>query len=479
LNRFFHGQDEDFAVADRALAAGSAKLQQALHRAIDKVVVHGDLEFHLAEQIGGVFVAAVSFGLAALPRKAHGVANGKAGHANPFECLLHQVELGGLDNSDNKLHGNTIAGQNAVAYSILGPAIWAKCSAMNRLGQSSDGNVQAILAHWFSLPELSGLKVEEIPGGLSDSRLWRVEVGERAFCLRRTPVLLFLPEQVYDLRHVHAFLKYLQRQGYHDIAYPIVTLTQDTLVKASDALWELTNFLPGQAIKTPSDEQSIAAIEYLAKLHVGAEHYQRLEPRYARALKDRRKICQELASGKLDELSAAIEACPPEIVSELSRQIVLQVRSALAQVMEHLERGYVRLPLQWCLVDCHFGNFLFTEDRVTGLVDFGTAHPGSIARDIARLVGSVTAHNLHRWQACLDTYQKQRPLTVEELHAVLAFHSSGLLGRAARWLEWRFIKRAEFADAATTHARLGELSAQLAAIDETAAIIAAFSRGLP
>ncbi len=101
LNRFFHGQDQNLAIADGPLGTRAAKVQQTIHRAVDKIVVHGDLEFHLAKQIGGIFVAAIGFRLASLAREAHRIANSQAGHADPFEGLLHQIEFGRLDNRDN------------------------------------------------------------------------------------------------------------------------------------------------------------------------------------------------------------------------------------------------------------------------------------------------------------------------------------------------------------------------------------------
>jgi Ser/Thr protein kinase RdoA (MazF antagonist) len=476
LDRFIHRQDKDFAVADRALAAGSAKLQQALDRAIDKVVVNGDLEFHFAEQIGGVFVAAIGFGLAPLPRKSHGIANGEAGHPDPFERLLHQIELGGLDDSDDELHGNSITGRNALAYSILRPAISAKCIVMKIISRQPCDNLQEILANWFTPTEMRDLLAEEIAGGLSGARFWRVTVGERTYCLRRAPIKQ--SRSISNLMRIHAFLEYLWKEGFHEIARPCRTLNQQTVIETFDAVWELSNFLPGEATKNPTLLQAVAASEFLARLHLVAASYQNYPLRIAPGLKHRLEMCEELRNGKLDEIDAAIEHSTISSERDMALKIASQLRSVLPKVIDHLESAYQRVPVQWCLVDCHIGNFLFTGDQVTGLVDFATAGMDSVTRDVARLVGSLVTHDQSIWKTCLASYQALRPLSRAELQLILAYHTSGLVGRAGNWLEWRFMTRADFADAATTHARLGELSVQLAAIDETAAIIAAFSRGL-
>jgi Ser/Thr protein kinase RdoA (MazF antagonist) len=471
LNRFFHRQDEYLSIADRAFAAGAAKLKQAIHRALDEIVVHGDFQLHLAQQIGGVFVAAVGFGLTPLSRKAHGVANGETAHPDPFERLLHQFELGGLDDSDDKLHGNSIAGQNAVAYSILGPAIWAKCSTMTIISRQPGDNLHEILANWFTATELGLLHAEEIvSSGFSGARFWSVIVGERAFCLRRNPRSNSKSAGHYI--RIHRFLEHLWNQGFREIACPVKNLKQDVFVETFDAVWELSNFLPSDSTRTPTLAQAVAAAEFLARLHVVAASYQSFPLRVAPGLKHRRAVCEELRNGKLDEICAAIENSALSPTRDLAINITFQIKNALPIVFEHLKRAPDRVPVQFCLVDCHIGNFLFTGDQVTGLVDFATVDVDSVARDVARLFGSVATMDQNIWRTCVASYQQQRSLSAAELKLALAYHTSGLLGRAARWLEWRFITRADFADAETTRARLMQLSAQIAAIPETEAVFA-------
>jgi Ser/Thr protein kinase RdoA (MazF antagonist) len=237
----------------------------------------------------------------------------------------------------------------------------------------------------------------------------------------------------------------------------------------------LTNFLPGEATKNPTLAQAVAATEFLARLHLAAASYQNFPQRIAPGLKRRRELCQELRNGKLDELCSAIKQSPASFERDMALQIASQATSALPKVINHLEIACDKVPVQWCFIDCHTGNFLFTGDRVTGLVDFATAASDSVARDVARLVGSVAIHEPSRWKACLASYQQQRPLSATELKSVLAFHTSGLLGTVANWLEWRFIARSNFADAGTTQQRLEQLSAQLAAIPDTEAIFASLT----
>jgi Ser/Thr protein kinase RdoA (MazF antagonist) len=367
-------------------------------------------------------------------------------------------------------------GRNSLSYSILRLGIPAKCSTMKIISRQPGDNLHEILANWFTPTEMRELHGEEISGGMSESRFWRVTVGQRTCCLRRTPIRQ--ARSIGDLMRIHAFLEHLWKEGCREIARPCRTLNQLTVVETIDAVWELSNFLPGEVAKTPTLAQAVGSSEFLSRLHLAAASYQSFPLRDAPGIKQRRELCQELRRGKLEILSTAIEHSVSSSERDMALKVASQVRSVLPKVIDHLESAHERVPVQWCLVDCHIGNFLFTGDQITGLVDFATAGMDSVTRDVARLVGSVTIHESSHWEACLASYQQQRPLSVAELKSVLGFYTSGLLGSAANWLEWRFITRSAFADAATTHARLGELSVQLASIEETAAIIAAFSRDL-
>jgi Ser/Thr protein kinase RdoA (MazF antagonist) len=471
LNRFFHRQDEDLSIADRAFAAGAAKLKQAINRAVNEVVVYSDLEFHLPQQIGGIFVAAVGFGLTPLPSKAHGVANGETGHPDPFKRLLHQIELGGLDDSDDELHGNTVMGRNSLSYSILRLGIPAKCSTMKIISSQPGDNLHEILANWFTPTEMSLLHAEEfVSSGLSGARFWRVTVGERDFCLRRNPRKDGKSAGHYF--RIHRFLEHLWNQGFREIACPVKNLKQGTFVETFDAVWELSNFLPGETTKSPTLSQAVAAADFLARLHLVAATYQSFLLSVAPGLKRRREVCKELRSGKLDENYAAIVNSALSPTRDLAIYVASQIRGVLPLGFGHLERACDKVPVQFCLVDCHIGNFLFTGDQVTGLVDFATVDVDSVTRDVARLFGSITTKNQNIWRTCMASYQQQRPLSAAELKLALAYHTSGLVGRAANWLEWGFVHESSFADAETTHARLVQLSAQLTAIPETEAIFA-------
>jgi Ser/Thr protein kinase RdoA (MazF antagonist) len=302
--------------------------------------------------------------------------------------------------------------------------------------------------------------------------LWRVTVGDRTYCLKGTPSR---DRSIGNFIRIHRFLEHLWSQGCRDIACPVINLKQDTFVETFNSIWELSNFLPGEATRTPTLAQAVAAAEFLARLHVTAASYQSFPLGIAPGLKYRRELCEELRNGRLNEIYSVIENSTPSPTRDMAINVTLQIEDILPKVFEHLEQARAKVPVQYCLVDCHISNFLFTGDLVTGAVDFITADLDSVARDVARLFGSIATQDQNIWRTCIASYQRLRPLSDAELKLALAFHTSGLVGRVANWLDWRFIARHDFADAATTHARLLQLSAQLAAINETAAVFATIS----
>src|SRR5262249_10292887 len=109
------GEDEDLAVADAALGAGAAGLDDGVDGGLDEVLVDGDLELDLAEQVDGQLVAAVDLGLALLPAEALDVDDGQAEDLDLGEGLLDLLQLAGLNDGQDELHGGTPGGRRAGA----------------------------------------------------------------------------------------------------------------------------------------------------------------------------------------------------------------------------------------------------------------------------------------------------------------------------------------------------------------------------
>ena len=82
---------------------------------IDHVVGQHDLDLHFGQEIDDIFGAAVEFGMAFLAAEALDLGDGKALDAGFLKRFLHLIELEGLDDRFDLLHGPTPPGSVRVA----------------------------------------------------------------------------------------------------------------------------------------------------------------------------------------------------------------------------------------------------------------------------------------------------------------------------------------------------------------------------
>ena len=105
------------------------------------------------------------------------------------------------------------------------------------------------------------------------------------------------------------------------------------------------------------------------------------------------------------------------------------------------------VSIQPVLRDARPEHFLFEEDRVTGLVDFGAMGLDMVSIDLARLFGEwFTLEDQGIRKQAISAYEQVRPLTIEERERVAIFERSGDLLRGARWLQCHFVDRRSFED---------------------------------
>src|SRR6266545_7121661 len=103
-------QDEDLPVADLPLLAGPAALQDGVDGRLDELLVDGDLQLHLADQVHLVLVPAVDLGVSLLATDALDVADRQAEHLHLAQRLLHCLQPGWLDDGDDVFHcGSSLA----------------------------------------------------------------------------------------------------------------------------------------------------------------------------------------------------------------------------------------------------------------------------------------------------------------------------------------------------------------------------------
>jgi homoserine kinase type II len=98
------------------------------------------------------------------------------------------------------------------------------------------------------------------------------------------------------------------------------------------------------------------------------------------------------------------------------------------------------------LRDARPDHFLFSGDRLTGLVDFGAMGLESPAADLARLIGEWIGPDASARSAALDAYTDVRPLDASETQLIDVFADSAAWLGPARWVRWHFVDRRRFDD---------------------------------
>jgi Ser/Thr protein kinase RdoA (MazF antagonist) len=117
----------------------------------------------------------------------------------------------------------------------------------------------------------------------------------------------------------------------------------------------------------------------------------------------------------------------------------------------------VALPLHPCLCDIWHDHVLFTDDVVTGLVDYGSVKMDHAAVDLARLLGSLVGDEASLRAAGLEAYAQVLPLSTSHEQLVDVLDKTGTVLGAANWLMWLYHDGRTFPDDTGVARRLAAL----------------------
>jgi homoserine kinase type II len=328
-------------------------------------------------------------------------------------------------------------------------------------------------------------------GGMSGAQFWRIIVvrgspavvrgspdsAQRWLCLRRWPTEHPSPRR---LQFIHAVLQHAARNGISFIPVPISTRDGKSFVHRAGHLWQLEPWMPGAADyeQSPRVEKLRAAMTALAQFHVATADFQ---PRATTLRGDAnvrsipttnhsaipRRLAQlrELSHRGTNELSRAVTGTIWPELAPLARQFVAAFPIAAQNAIEKLEPlTAARLPLQPCLRDIWHDHILFTDDVVTGIIDFGAVDIDTPATDIARLLGSLVADDSEGWRTGLAVYSAVRRLSDEETLAVFALDKSSTVLAGCNWIRWIYVERRDFENRAQVISRFRRILARVAQI---------------
>jgi Ser/Thr protein kinase RdoA (MazF antagonist) len=302
----------------------------------------------------------------------------------------------------------------------------------------------------------------------SGAGLWRLETDRGPLCLRQWPAQHPSQER---LEFIQAVLWHVDQEGFHRIALPLETRHHHGYVWHEGHLWELTPWLPGAASyrQTPSAAKLHNALVTLAEFHRAAATFPLPEtgPVGSPGIIRRHLRLQHLLTEGLQELLAALaQGGWPELEARAGKLVSLFAAVAPKVLPALRSAADLAVTLQPCIRDVWQPHVLFVDDRVTGIVDFGSMRPENVAGDVARLLGSLAGDKSIDWERGLAAYQSVRRLTSDELVLISTFDRSTVLMGGLQWLEWIYLERREFANRQAVLSRIDEFVSRLETLSQ-------------
>ena len=103
-HHIFKRQNEDLSIPDLAIGSCLPAPDDCLHGRLNELVIDGDFELHLANQIHLVLVAAVHFGVSLLATQALNITDREAEDLHLAQRFLDSLQPRWLDNRNNVPH---------------------------------------------------------------------------------------------------------------------------------------------------------------------------------------------------------------------------------------------------------------------------------------------------------------------------------------------------------------------------------------
>ena len=333
--------------------------------------------------------------------------------------------------------------------------------------------------------------VSEVGGGFSGASVLRAEDSSgAAFAMRRTSTADVMPAERYC--EMVALLSEIAFRGCGVIPVPLrhqqssptifqtsrrpafVNLDKSqTRIQTNDCVWQMEPWMPGEPVQGPPTPGHVkSTLEALALFHKTAaaciqgrsdtrsvSQWFHVSEGYSPGIARRLSIVVELSDGLLARFikSAAAET-DPEFRSCAKRLCV-----ALEFWLPWLSRQLLAVArssyrLQPVIRDLWRPHVLFTEERVTGIIDLNAIATDHVGLDVTRLFRSWFGADIDRIRETLTQFRSQRSLDANEWRLLQAYDASTALLSPVTWLRRRFVDAAADCTRREVLQRLEELT---------------------
>ena len=244
------------------------------------------------------------------------------------------------------------------------------------------------------------------------------------------------------------------------VARPLRTGDGMSLVQTNDGLWEVCTWMLGEANSAaPISEPRLShAMKSLAKFHQSAAQVN-FDFRPSPGVKTR---LDQLAKFNMIIAAIQIKSNQYPMLGDLLLQLKQVSPTRLNDFSSALRQfeNYT-FPLQPVIRDLRAEHLLFTDDNLTGLIDFDAMQMESIALDLTRSLGDLIPDDTDRWQSALEAYNSVRPIQAAELELIKILDPINVILSAMNWIKWIVIEGRDFENEIAVEVRLREINQRL------------------
>ncbi len=313
--------------------------------------------------------------------------------------------------------------------------------------------------------------------GFSGAHIARLETAQGSFCLRGWPVGSLPQERILGL---HRLLSHVFRAGHLEVPVPVPAVNGETLVTWNSRYWQVEPWMPGQADfwSHPSPIRLRDAMSRLALFHQITRDYTdsgsarnwfyHADQTHSPAVLERLAYLNEWKHTKILRFREALATEIPSELREVGQEFAARferVANLLGMKLEMLSR--VKFPLQPCLRDLWHDHVLFTDEKVTGLIDASACRTDNVATDLSRLLGSLLRDDRAAWDLALREYEQHRPLQAHEKALLEGLDQSGVFLSGLAWMDRLVLQRERVSQLANVLMRLDLIRQRLTHMDET------------
>lgn len=289
-----------------------------------------------------------------------------------------------------------------------------------------------------------------IGGGFSGAEVFQVTMSDgRMLAFRKMAQHVALPDE--RLRALHRLLSDVHQSGLAEIPVPLFPdeTRTDPWVRVGENAWQVEPWMPGTALRgsavSPACRRS--ALERLRKFHAAAAgnvaagnqsawFRNSMEP--SPAVLRRRDITVDLLNGQSTILRQKAATDPDADLRNFAARIFRVLDHWLPWLHSELTHLAVQsFSIQPVLRDVWRAHVLFTEDRVTGLIDLSAAASDHVAVDAARLLRSWFGIDTARMLEAAAEFEAGYGFKRNERRLLRALDASSVLLSPVTWIRRR------------------------------------------